>query len=142
MKYHKPSFLINLSALVRPVQIPAVLDGKSKLMRQQRKGILPKRVHLEIVCAVRLEANPVNISLNYRTIAVHFKIKKTYANIFINLERIGFVISAVSIRDFITGLVITRKSALDYAVKRPRDFYFLTVKRLLLWKRLHRRMKN
>ena len=64
MKYHKPSFLINLSVLVRPVQIPAVPDGKSKLMRQQRKGILPKRVHLVIVCAVRLEVSRENISSN------------------------------------------------------------------------------
>ena len=64
MKYHKPSFLINLSVLVRPVQIPAVPDGKSKLMRQQRKGILQKKVHLEIACAARLAANRENISLN------------------------------------------------------------------------------
>lgn len=34
------------------------------------------------------------------------------------------MISAVSIRDFITGLAITRKLVLDYAVKRPRDFLF------------------
>ena len=68
MKYHKPSFFDQFKCIGSACTDTCCAGWEIEV----DEGILPKRVNLVIVCVVRLEASPVNISSNYRTIAVHF----------------------------------------------------------------------
>ena len=64
MKYHKPSFFDQFKCIGSACTDTCCAGWEIEVDETTAEGYLTERVHLEIVCAVRLEASRENISLN------------------------------------------------------------------------------
>ena len=64
MKYHKPSFFDQFKCIGSACTDTCCAGWEIEVDETTAEGYLAERVHLVIVCAVRLEASRENISLN------------------------------------------------------------------------------
>ena len=141
MKYHKPSFFDQFKCIGSACTDTCCAGWEIEVDETTAEGYLTEKGAFGDRLRREIGSEPGEYFFKLQNNRCPFLNKENLCDIFINLGEDRLCDICREHPRFYNWFGDYTEVVLDYAVKRPRDFYFLTVSRLLLWKKL-RRMKN